>query len=162
MGKVAAMERLRLDERHRGRSLAAFIGGAAMIAVGAVVSSSTTPALSSADAVFVSIGFLLVLVGALLIVLGIGYWIGGKPSTWPVATLRGVLAAAAVLLAFVVVPALWMRSMRYLGPGWAKELVSLLYLIAVFVASGVILRAPSERTSGPSGVSAYGRTLVKR
>jgi hypothetical protein len=162
MGKVTAMERLRLDQRHRGRSLAALLGGIVLVAVGAVVTSRTTPAMSSVDAVLVSFGLLAVLVGALLIVLGFAYALGGRPSTWPIAMARGLLITIAVFLGFVLVPALWMRSMRFLGPQWAIELVSLLYLVVLFVVAGALLREPSEAKPGPSGVSAYGRTLIER
>jgi drug/metabolite transporter (DMT)-like permease len=152
---------LRMDQRHRGLGLVALFGGLVLVAVAAVVVSKANPALSSLDAVVVSIGLLAVLIGALLVLLGVAYWLAGRDSTWPIATARAVLVAGAVVLTFVVVPAMWMYAMRLLGPEWAKDLVSLLYLAVALVATVTILRTPKKRT-GPSGVSAYGRTLVRR
>jgi len=143
---------LRLDERHRGRGLVAFLGGAVMGAIASVVVSKSNPALSSLDAVVVSVGLLALLIGALLVLLGIAHWLAGRDSTWPVATTRAALVAVAVVLTFVVVPALWMYAMRLLGPEWAKDLVSLLYLAVALVATATLLSTPKKQT-GPSGVS---------
>ena len=152
---------LRLDERHRGRGLIALLGGLVVGAVATVVVTKSNPAMSSLDAIVVSVGLLFVLVGALLVLLGIAYWLAGRGSTWALAIARATLVAVALTLAFVVVPAMWMSAMRSLGPEWAKDLVSLLYLAVAVAATVTLLRTPEKRT-GPSGVSAYGRTLIRR
>lgn len=150
-----------MDERHRGRGLIALLGGLVLGAIAVVVVSKSTPALSSIDAVVVSVGLLLLLAGSLLVLLGIAHWLAGRDSTWPVDTARAALVAVALVLAFVVAPAMWMHAMRLLGPEWAKDLVSLLYLAVVVAITVTLLRTPKKRT-GPSGVSAYGRTLIRR
>lgn len=152
---------LQLDAGHRGRGLVAVIAGLVLGAIGAVVASKVSPALSTGDSAVVSIGLFVLLVGALLVLLGIAYWLAGRASTWPVAIGNALLAALAVALVFVVVPAMWMSAMRLLGPQWAKELVSLVYLVVMSTAAVMLLR-PSRKKTGPSGVSAYGRTLIRR
>ena len=159
-GRVPA-KMLRLDGLHRGRGLAAAIGGLLLGAIAEVVASKANPALSSLDAVVVSIVLLVFLVGALLVLLGIGYWLAGRNSTWPIAIGKAALVAVAVVLTFLVTPAMWMYAMRLLGPEWAKELVTLLYLGVAFAATVMVLRTPKKQ-AGPSGVSAYGRTLIRR
>lgn len=152
---------LQLDAGHRGRGLIAVIAGLVLGAIGAVIVSKVNPALSTADSAVVSIGLFVFLIGALLVLLGIAYWLAGLASNWPVAIGNALLVALAVALVFVVVPAMWMSAMRLLGPQWAKELVSLVYLAVMSTAVMLLLRSPRKKT-GPSGVSAYGRTLIRR
>jgi hypothetical protein len=152
---------LQFDEGHRGRGLLAVIAGLILGAIGAVVASKANPAVSTGDAVVVSIGLLVLLAGSLLVLLGVAYWLGGSGATWVIALGKAILVGLAVVLVFVVAPAMWMTAMSLLGPEWAKELVSLLYLGVMIAAVVVLMRTPKKKT-GPSGVSAYGRTLIRR
>jgi len=155
---------LRLDERkqHLGRGLVAMLMGLVLLVVGILVTGPSSPASTAGQAVVVSIGIALALVGALLIVIGVAKaGITGRKQTWSRATLGAVLFVSALLLGFAVFPSWWLRAMRNLGPTWAKDLVSLAYVAAIFAAGGYLLKGPVETMPRVSGVSAYGRTLVK-
>jgi hypothetical protein len=163
-GRVPAMgQTLRLDERHPGRGLAALLGGAVLVVIGILISGPATPSASSLEAIIGSIGMTVSLLGSLLALLGVAYLtVSGRPVTWAAAAFGAILVWTALVVTFAVVPAWWVRSMRDLGPAWAKDLVALVYLGAVFGASLMTLRGPGLLRRRPSGVSAYGRTVVKR
>jgi len=155
---------LRLGEQkpHRGRGLVTVVFGVVLFVVGMLVAGPSTPAATASQAVAASIGIAVVLGGSLLVLLGAAHlWVVGRPMTWPRSLLAAVLAVAALLLGFVVFPSWWLSSMRGIDPKWAKDLVSLLYILALFATIGHLLREPVEGGSRTSSVSAYGRTLVR-
>jgi len=140
----------------------AILFGVVLFVVGMLVTGPSTPAATASQAVAASIGIAVVFAGSLLVLLGVAYlWLVGRPMTWPRALLGAVLAVSALLLGFSVFPSWWLISMRGIDPKWAKDLVSLLYLLALFAAVGRLLRQPVKAGSHASSVSAYGRTLIK-
>jgi drug/metabolite transporter (DMT)-like permease len=163
-GRVPAMNMLSVDGRHTGRGLASIIGGLVLSVIGGLLLGNVSVAVSTLDALVVTIGAILLLAGVLLVLLGIAYAFGGDGSSWPTATLRAILALLALVAGFAVVPALWVRSMRLLGPEWAKQLALLVYVVGAFLGIGRLLLRDRTRSEKPvvKGVSVYGRTLVKR
>ena len=139
----------------------AMLSGVILLIVGVLVAGPSDPASNAGQAVVASIGIALVLIGSIL-VLGVAkLWVIGQEMTWSRAVLGGALSVLVMILTFAVAPSWWLQSMRDLGPAWAKDLVSLVYLVALFAAGGYLLRGPVGVAAGSSGVSAYGRTLVK-
>ncbi|HDL48383.1 MAG TPA: hypothetical protein ENH33_00265 [Actinobacteria bacterium] len=156
---------MRLGEQkpHRGRGLVAILFGVVLFVVGMLVAGPSTPASTASQAVVASIGIAVVFAGSLLVLLGVAHlWLVGRSMTWPRALLGAVLIASALFLGFAVFPSWWLISMQSIGPKWAKDLVSLLYVLALFAAVEHLLREPVKSGSRVSSVSAYGRTLVKR
>lgn len=136
--------------------------GVVLFVAGMLMAGPSVPASTSSQAVVASIGIAVVLAGSLLVLLGVAYlWVVGRPMTWPRSLLGAVLAVSALLLGFGVFPSWWLNSMQGIDPKWAKDLVSFLYVLALFAGVGHLLREPVEAGSRGPDVSAYGRTLVK-
>ncbi len=153
---------LKVDGQHRGRGAVAMVLGAALIVGGVLIAGPFVPASDAGQAALASLGIALALAGSLLFLLGSAkVWLAGRDVTWPRAFFGSALVVLALVLGFAVYPSWWQRSMHELGPEWAKDLVSVVYLVALFAAGTYLMRERTETPDGTSGLSAYGRQLVK-
>lgn len=155
-------------ESGRRRRLGAglLIGGLVMgIAGFAVAGAAGGFGVAPSTWLLVTIFMAVALAGIVMVALGVAaLWFAGRTPGWARAVIGGFIGVAALVTIYAIFPAWWLWMMSGIGIGWLKDLV---VLVVVGLLLGVGWWVVQESPAGygearVTGVSAYGRPLIKR